>query len=346
MEAYLRLGIPDGKTEPVGAGVNDASVPSPAGWFPIRFTGQSVEAASSWLLGGGASVGEPHSGDFSFTKNVDFASPALLRAILIGSGFHTAEMVVRHTGAPQGPFYSVMLKNLLVRSISPSSAAGEQQLQAAVENVSLTYAAIEWSYQALDTNGTVFFSSTINWDQVQGKFQTGPLAGVERQDPYAAPDRFVRWFGGGLILPIQILLANDGPDAAFDQLLSSDTALGGNISISGAQVVYTPPAPDQGAEDYFSYRVLNQAGRHSDAVVTIGVRIVTAPTLGLTVSAQSVEVHLTAEAGLRYQLQFTDRLGEPWTDTGLPVSADSNGQVSWTNALQVGTQYYRALILP
>ena len=344
VEAFLRLGVERGKIEPVGAGIIDTSVPTPAGWFPIRFTGQSVNAATSWLLGGGASVGRPIVGDFSFAKNVDFASPALLRAILGGSGFTTAELVIRKAGTPQGPFYSVLVKDVFVRGVTHAGTSGAGP--AALENVALTYKQIEWSYHALDAKGTVVFESTINWDQVQGVVTPGLLPDVQRQVPFVAPDQFVRLSGNGVAILILALLANDAPDAAFDPAPPFSTTAGGKIAIADGQLIYTPPSPDNRAEDQFSYSVRNQAGARNSATVTIGVRTVTSPNLNLTLSEQNVAVHLAAEAGLRYQLQVTARLDAPWADLQSPVIADEMGRVNWIDTLQGGTRYYRAFVVP
>jgi type VI secretion system secreted protein Hcp len=343
IEAYMRLGIPSGKTRPVGVDVVDKSEPTSDGWFPITFSAHSITAATSWLRGGGASIGKPTPGDFSFTKNINFASPSLLSALVTGRNFNSAELVVRNGNDPTGPFYAVKLQTVFVVQLSPSSVAGVQR---ATENVSVVYRAIEWSYHNFGASGEIAFSSTVNWDVPNGTFQQGPIANLAPLTLFADSDQFVRFPGQSLTIPLWNLLSNDAPDAGFDKLSSTTTELGGTVSVQNGQIQYRPPSSDPGGPDHFTYSVQNFAGDRTQAVVTIAAQIVTPPNIVFQLNSRGSTLLIPAEAGLHYQLEITDALGAAWTPFGSVITPTSAGPLAWNGLPQDGTHFYRIAILP
>ncbi len=345
LEAFMRLGILGNGKEPIGSDIPDASVPTHDGWFPIRFVGQSMEAATSYLAGGGVSVGKPVFGNITVEKNVDFASPSLFAAIASGTTIDQAEIVFREAGTIHGPFYTVTLKSPLITRVA-HRVAGDGP-ERAVEGISMAFKALQWAYQRVDTEGRIVFESTVGWDQAAQKLIEGTLPGIRTTAPSIRADGFLRVLASGVHIPIVALLANDSPDAAFDQLGPSTTAVGGTVVVSGDQIIYTPPSPDPGGDDGFSYGIRNKAGGINQTTVILGVKIPgPTPNFSVTVSDHKVGLNLSASPGLRIQLQWADQIGGPWTDLGAPITADAAGHLAWADALLDGTRYYRAVIAP
>ncbi|MBX2886045.1 MAG: thrombospondin type 3 repeat-containing protein, partial [Granulosicoccus sp.] len=102
-------------------------------------------------------------------------------------------------------------------------------------------------------------------DDADQRAETTVNISVQKVDgaPVALDDQFVFNF----VSPSQQLdvLANDSdPEGGSLAILlnSSQTALGGSISVAGAQVEYTPPDPFNG-QDSFSYQVMDPGGQSS-----------------------------------------------------------------------------------
>ncbi|HEX7860964.1 MAG TPA: type VI secretion system tube protein Hcp [Verrucomicrobiae bacterium] len=345
-DGFVRFGKLGSNADMIGAGVSDRSVPTPAGWIPIELSAQSITALSSWTNGIGAVVGKPNPGEFIVRKRVDFTSPELLHAILMGTNIASVELVFRTRGTIQGPFYSVMLKDAYIRRVAHRGDSRKGGPNTAAEEIALAYHSIEWLYRAVNETGDFFLSTTLNWNVVAGTTAEALLPNMDRLPPFTASDELTRLPGFGFSVPVLDLLANDGPDAGFAGVLP-ESALGRRISIAGGIVTYSPPLVDTGSEDNFSYHVQNQAGALNRGSVIVKVRRPPSPDLRLARSAeQTVEVSLSGEAGLRYQLQSSEVLGSDWTNRETPRSPAGDGLVRWTHPVGIASVFFRALVVP
>lgn len=123
------------------------------------FEGQLQLLAWSWGMsqsgtthegtGGGASKASVQ--DLSLTRRVDSASPTLILSCVKGKHFPSATLTMRKAGgdAPL-PYLIITLTDLIVTSVSTGSSGGEDFQ---TENVSLNFAAFEYSYQPQNNKG-------------------------------------------------------------------------------------------------------------------------------------------------------------------------------------------------
>ncbi len=92
------------------------------GWFEIQGWDWEIEAESSWTKGGGASVGKANPGKLSFEHYFDKSSAAIMRFIVQGKSFDTADLhMCKTTGKPTPEMYFHMhMKNAYITKASHS----------------------------------------------------------------------------------------------------------------------------------------------------------------------------------------------------------------------------------
>ncbi|MBU6430494.1 MAG: type VI secretion system tube protein Hcp, partial [Cyanobacteria bacterium REEB65] len=70
------------------------------GWIELSDWSWDIEAETSFMKGGGSSVGKPTPGTFTFTHYYDTSSPALMNRIVAGTHFDKVELVqLKQTGS-------------------------------------------------------------------------------------------------------------------------------------------------------------------------------------------------------------------------------------------------------
>jgi len=339
----MRLGSSHSNLDPVADGVLDVAGPDADGWFPIEVAEHEITALVSWTSGSGAMVGKPNPGSLKISKRINALSPYLLGIIASGRSMDEAQIVIRDANAARGPFYWIALQGLYVTRISQSLGDGG----AGTEDLELVYRSIGWSYHRRDTAGATEFSSALHWNVPELKLEEGALAVFEDQVPHAGTDAFIRLPGSPLTIPIASLVSNDSRDAWFAGLVSDKSTLGGSVAIAGSDLVYTPPSPDPGTEDGFSYTLQDLAGRSVRGEVVIGVRIPDPPPiLRVTVLGDGITLHLSGPGSLRFQLQSADDIAGPWGNVGTPVAPDSEGNAEFQNTTENGSRYYRFVLAP
>ncbi|MDB5800637.1 MAG: hypothetical protein JWL63_1576 [Rhodocyclales bacterium] len=109
---------------------------------------------------GGHTAERCEHGAMIFTKDLDMTSPSIWAACSAGQTFD--EVVIdfmRADGAKRIKYLEVKLKNVLISSVSPS-VAGEG---IPVETMSLTYAAVQWTYTQQDITGAAKGNKVTAW---------------------------------------------------------------------------------------------------------------------------------------------------------------------------------------
>lgn len=103
-------------------------------------------------VGGGGGSGKVHIQDISITKKADAASPLLFLNCASGSHIKEGTLVVRKAGGEQLEYLKIKLTDVLVSSYRPGgSAHGADDIP--MEEVSLNFAKIEYSYQPQGADG-------------------------------------------------------------------------------------------------------------------------------------------------------------------------------------------------
>ena len=183
-----------------------------------------------------------------------------------------------------------------------------------------------------------------------GQTQNG-IVTVKSEIPalVANPDTTSRVFGKSLKIAVETLTANDSAGAIFDGLPSDTTRLGGHVSLSeAATILYEPPTPDPATDDTFTYRIRDSFGQTQNGTVTVGVENPTEPFGNLTirVTPGQTTLQFAAIPARKYQLQRATDVAGPWNDLGDVITADINGNISWTDPDPSSPRFYRAYNVP
>lgn len=134
------------------------------GWIEIStFNSGLTQAVSSTASSsGGASAERANFHDFSFTKQLDIASPAL--ALACADGTHIDEIVIElcRAGTEKVKFMEYKLTNCLVSGVTVQGAgAGELP----TESVSIDFGKISWAYtQQKRAGGGAAGNMATGWD--------------------------------------------------------------------------------------------------------------------------------------------------------------------------------------
>jgi type VI secretion system Hcp family effector len=141
-------------------------------WIEIQSWDWDVEAETSWTKGGGASVGKPNPGKFSFEHYWDKSSAIILGYICTGSAFSTINLnMFKATGAgTQKPFFMAEMSDAFITKVG-QNAAEDGNL---VQKVELVFKKIEIQYSIQDSKTGILTPSThFEWDVPGGKASPG-----------------------------------------------------------------------------------------------------------------------------------------------------------------------------
>jgi type VI secretion system secreted protein Hcp len=117
---------------------------------------------------GGATTGRSEHGDYTITKYIDKASPKLMEACATGKHFSKAKIELCRAGGSQVPYMVVTMEEILISSVQHSSQ--DKSTDFPVENISLNYGKIEWTYtQQKRKDGSGGGNVTAKYDVTAGK---------------------------------------------------------------------------------------------------------------------------------------------------------------------------------
>jgi len=111
--------------------------------------------------GGGGGAGKANVQDLSFTKWVDKSSTELLMALVTGKHIDEATLIVRKAGKKPLEYIKIVMKKLMVTSVSTGGSGGEDKL---TENVTLNFAKVEVEYLPQKDDGTGDSAMTFTFD--------------------------------------------------------------------------------------------------------------------------------------------------------------------------------------
>ena len=120
-----------------------------------------VSNSGSAHVGRGAGSGKVNVQDFSFTKWMDRASPALLLACCNGRHFPQASLTVRKAGAKPVEYCRIKLTEVLITSVSTGGHDSEERL---TEHVSLNFAKVSVEYVPQDDEGRAGTTVPMGWN--------------------------------------------------------------------------------------------------------------------------------------------------------------------------------------
>jgi hypothetical protein len=188
--------------------------------------------------------------------------------------------------------------------------------------------------------GSLNFAGTTNSLAPNQVIDTPPVAGNDTIERYPTQ---------GVKVRLSTLLANDS-DADSDTLtpsVSSTSANGGTVTVSGGWVFYTPAAGFT-STDSFTYTVTDGRGGSAIGTVTIAIKVDDEAGQNLTATDLGNGSFLIRGSGIpgrSYRLQYSDSLTPPnWQDlAGGSVTADSTGVFEFTDTAGASSRYYRSV---
>jgi len=140
VDSFMKLAGVEGES-PVSGHENEIQILS---WS----WGMSQTGTTHDGTGGGA--GKVNVQDLSFTKYVDKASPTLAIACCKGTHYGEATITLRKAGGDALVYLTLKLTDIIITSVSMGGSSGEDRQ---TENVTLNFAAYEYSYQPQDNKG-------------------------------------------------------------------------------------------------------------------------------------------------------------------------------------------------
>lgn len=112
-------------------------------------------------LGGGLGAGKAQPSDFNFTMMTSKASPELFIKCCKGTHIPTATFISRKAGDKQQEYLQVKFYDLLVSSFH---AGGSQGSAEAVDQISLNFSKMEYTYREQKPDGTLSGDMTQKYD--------------------------------------------------------------------------------------------------------------------------------------------------------------------------------------
>ena len=132
-------------------------------WIEITGWDWEVEADTSWVRGGGASVGKPTPGTLNFEHFYDMASHILLGYICNGKAFPKAEVQVMKTtgaGIPQ-TYFTMTMEGCFITKVS--MGASEDGIVS--QQVEMVFKTVKIEYKPQNPkDGTLGSVRTFSWD--------------------------------------------------------------------------------------------------------------------------------------------------------------------------------------
>ena len=111
-----------------------------------------VTQSGSMAHGGGGGEGKAHFNDFTFTHNVDKASPVLLKACATGEHIKEATLTVRKAGKGQQEFLIIKMNDIIITGVTPSGAGDGA---GTAEHIALQFAKVDLEYKPQKPDGSL-----------------------------------------------------------------------------------------------------------------------------------------------------------------------------------------------
>lgn len=117
-------------------------------------------------MGAGGGGGKVAVQDLSFTHYVDSASHNLLQRVFDGKHIKEGTLVVRKAGGKPLEYITIVMKDIMVTSLSTGGSGGEDRL---TENVVLNFAIVDYIYKPQKQDGTAEADKKAGWDIAENK---------------------------------------------------------------------------------------------------------------------------------------------------------------------------------
>lgn len=159
--AFIKFeGVPKGESQQEG-------FKGDQGWIEMGDWSWEVEAESSFMKGGGASVGKPMPGALNFSHYYDRSSPVILNRIVSGTHFPKVEIVMcKQTGSGKPEkYYRIEMKEAFITKVA--NKGGEDG--AVTQDVDMVFKEILIEYFPQKNDGSLDSKVEFGWNIAQMK---------------------------------------------------------------------------------------------------------------------------------------------------------------------------------
>jgi type VI secretion system secreted protein Hcp len=123
-----------------------------------------VSQSGTTAQGAGGGAGKASFQDFTFSHQVDKASPLLMKACATGEHIEDATITVRRVGNDQQEYLVVTMADILVTSVSTSAG-----VEAAFEAVTLAFGSVDLEYVPQKPDGSLDVGVHFTFDLTRNK---------------------------------------------------------------------------------------------------------------------------------------------------------------------------------
>jgi type VI secretion system secreted protein Hcp len=120
-----------------------------------------MSQSGSFHMGSGGGAGKANFQDISVTKWIDKSSPILMQYCANGDHFSEAKLTVRKAGKDPLEYLTILMKKVLITSVSTGGSGGEDKL---TENVTLNFAQVKVVYKEQKEDGSEGAAPEFPWD--------------------------------------------------------------------------------------------------------------------------------------------------------------------------------------
>lgn len=108
----------------------------------------------------GSGAGKAQFGNLEITKKIDETSPLLVKGVVTGNPYPTAELKLYAIGKVSGPYATYTLKNVYIVSVQHNGAADDVPS----EHVSFDYTSLTLDTASVSETGELEGSNRFGWD--------------------------------------------------------------------------------------------------------------------------------------------------------------------------------------
>ncbi len=120
-----------------------------------------LSQTGSFHIGGGGGAGRANFQDFSFTKYIDKASPALQQHCAGGTHIPKVKFLARKAGKTPQKYLEITLDKVIVAGVATGGSNGEERL---TENVTLNFAKVTYEYFLQKDDGSTASGGKYTYD--------------------------------------------------------------------------------------------------------------------------------------------------------------------------------------
>jgi type VI secretion system secreted protein Hcp len=137
-----------------------------ADWASLDSITHSLQNQSSGdrSTGGGGQKSVASHGEVSFSKELDAASPDLIKACLMGDHMDIELSLCRQNGPEKMEFLHYTLEEAYISSLSHDSSGPDGKM---MEFGSINYGKIKWTYDKADSKGKSQGKMEASWNRIE-----------------------------------------------------------------------------------------------------------------------------------------------------------------------------------